>query len=106
MVKILNWLVVIVMSGLVFFLSAFFFLGGLEDFKVLEENLLRSFAIRFSFFYVIVILCVVTVYFGNVLFLNLQSRTAGGISPKIAAIRALLVLSLSDLFGTSIFFFG
>ncbi len=104
--KIINWLLTFAMSGLVFFLSAFLFLGGLEGFEALKENLLRSFVIRFGSVYIVVILCVAAVYFGNILFLNLQSKTVSSTSPRRVALRTLLVLSLADLLGTSIFFFG
>ncbi len=69
------------------------------------EDIEASFVIRFGFFYMIVILFVIIIYFGNILMLSLQPTAINSVSPKITALRVLFVLSLSDLIGTGIFFF-
>lgn len=103
--KLCNWLMLSVMVGLVFYFSAFFFLGGAEEHQALKENLLTSFGIRFGFVYVIVICSTAIVFLFNVLLQWLRPDIMEKYYPKIIGFKSLIILSMTDLLGTCIFFF-
>lgn len=92
-------------GGIIFFLSAFFFLGTQEEHQTLKENLSMSFISRFLGMSTLVLAISLTIFLLNLIIQKIRPEIQGNRSLLEISINSLLILTLFNLVGLMIFFF-